>query len=187
GEAKPCSAMDFGKALTLPGARRPLDLEGVAAELSRIEVARARERVHDFAACLGHRAEREKRTSRRKAGLLRELALRRSQQIGVGSAVGQSFGAGPRSGVLLRPEPAARMGEQNLGALATASINQQPSADLGSAGGARHQRMSRKSGNRFSEKDMRKSKIPERIPIRAIGTRPKSRRPARSRRCQSPP
>src|SRR5262249_59529962 len=105
GEAKPCSAMDFGKALTLPGARRPLDLEGVAAELSRIEVARARERVHDFAACLGHRAEREKRTSRRKAGLLRELALRRRQQIGVASPVRQSFRPGPPPPLLLPPAP----------------------------------------------------------------------------------
>src|SRR5919201_1767896 len=75
GEIKPGGAIDFRKLLAPAGTRRPFDLECVADQFRRIEIAAAGKRVHGLAAGLSDRGKSNKRSLGREAGLFCELAL----------------------------------------------------------------------------------------------------------------
>jgi hypothetical protein len=87
--------------------------------------------VDELAVCLPDRAEVEVRLVRLEAGLLAELANGGSERLLV--VVILSLGKRPRGKVLLRPERAARMYEEDLKRVA-AAIHQQ------TCGAVRHRR-----------------------------------------------
>ncbi len=128
GKIKPGGAVDFGKLPAPAGARRPLDLERVADQFCRIEIAAARECVHDLAAGLLNRGQCNKRSLGHKAGLFGELALCGGKEIGVGP--GDAFGDRPCSLILARPERPARMRKQNLKRTVRLAIDQDAGADF---------------------------------------------------------
>src|SRR5262249_46864962 len=100
------------KASPPPRSWRPVHLEGIADERIKTKVGFERPGVHDFSALLLDRCKRDERASGVEVCFFGKFPARRGEKIGVG--FGEAFGDGPGPVLFLRPERAARMGEQNL-------------------------------------------------------------------------
>src|SRR5207247_8247019 len=93
-------------------AGRPFQLERVGSQARGVEIAFEREDGHDLAPGLHEVAERQAFALRARAGLLFEFALRHGERI-LGFGI-FSLRDRPRAGILLGPERAAGVHEQNL-------------------------------------------------------------------------
>ncbi len=130
---EPRGAVHLRDAHLLPGARRPVDLDLVRADLRRVEVSARAVSVHRLARLEPHVAEIDVGSRRRfDAELLRELPARRAEMILVG--FDEPLRQAPRAVVLLRPERAAGVHEQDLARLAIAAHERHRCRGLGHAG-----------------------------------------------------
>ena len=111
--AKPARAVDLGKARALARSGRPFHLEQIADELRGIAIAFDRPGVDDLAAGLLERAERRNSPSAVKPVSSLEFAPGRGEQILAG--IGKPLRDRPGACVLLGPERAAGMDEEDLG------------------------------------------------------------------------
>ena len=140
---EPFDLVDLGVGADLAGEWRPLEREGVAVRLSRIQVALGRPSVNHLAAALGYRPELDERAFRHgMAGLLLELPAGRGRQVRL-VEVGLALGDGPAAQVLVAEEGAARVPEQHLQAIAPAAEEE----DAG-ASACRHRRRVGEPGER---------------------------------------
>ena len=125
-EREPGGAVDLGERLSPARTRRPFDLEGVAHDRSGIAVGLERPGVHQLAARLPARAERDEFARGHDAGLLLELAPRGRERVLVGREL--ALRDRPRAKVALGPERAAGMHQKHLGRAAAATKHQQTRA-----------------------------------------------------------
>src|SRR4029079_4263382 len=122
GRRKPCRAVDFRKRRPAPALGWPLQLELIRLESRRVEVAFDRPGGDDLAARLDQIPERKKVALRPRAGLLFEFTPRYRQRI---LALGIfTLGNGPGAPVLLGPERAAGMHEQEFDVGARAPVHE---------------------------------------------------------------
>src|SRR5690606_33128943 len=142
---EPAGAVDLGERAPLPRPARPLDLERVAAQLPGIGIALDRPGVHDLAAGLADRPERERGPLGGEARLLRQLAARSGEQVLAGADL--PLRNRPRAAILARPEGAARMDQQHLEAARAAAVEQDSRAD-GRHAGERTRSRTRASASR---------------------------------------
>src|SRR5690606_26798762 len=89
----------LGKLNHAPRVRRPLKRERHALKSAEIGLSLERPAVHQLAALLLHRRERQERRGGGQAGFLMELALSRGEQVF--AVVRQALGDRPRTGILV--------------------------------------------------------------------------------------
>src|SRR5258708_7127479 len=111
GHGEPRCPIDFGKRFAATAARRPFDLEGVAADALGVEIAFQREGLDLLAAALPDAAEVLQLAGGRAAQLLGELAARGHR--GVLSRDALALGNRPGAEVLATPERPTGMHEEN--------------------------------------------------------------------------
>src|SRR5262249_4611931 len=129
GGRKPLRAVDFRKRRLAPALRRPFQLEPVRGQRRGIEIAFESPGGDDLAAGLDDLTERKEIALRTGPGLLFEFALGHRERV---LAFGIfPFRDRPSAQVLLGPERAARMHEQNLDLVTASSEHQNAGAALG--------------------------------------------------------
>src|SRR6187397_2610546 len=80
-QVKPTEAVDLREAAALSRTGWPFHLEQAAGERAGIEIGLERKGMHDLAALLPDRLERNERAVRGETGFLVELALRGVQEL----------------------------------------------------------------------------------------------------------
>src|SRR5436190_575970 len=126
-QVEPRRAIDLGVGAHASRAARPFQLEGVAADRARVEVALERPRAHELSARLPDLADVDRRTLRRRSSeLLGELAPRRGERVLAGLVFALRQRPGAR--VPVAPERTAHVREQDLHRLAAPSVEEQTSA-----------------------------------------------------------
>src|SRR5439155_7914563 len=112
-EPEPGRPVDLRELLRPARARRPFELERVAAHRLRVEVALRRPGPDELATALAHLPQLDQRSlGQLGAGLLGELAPGANQRRLVVAVL--ALGDRPGAEVLARPERPARMDEQHL-------------------------------------------------------------------------
>src|ERR1700730_1256330 len=120
--SKPGGTVDFRKGFLAPAPGRPFQLELVAAQLRRIEIAFKREGGHDLASGRNKIPERHELTIDTHPGLLFELPpCCRERILALGIFALRN---GPGTEVLFCPEWSAGMDEEKLNDRRTAPIHQ---------------------------------------------------------------
>src|SRR5262249_11852544 len=131
GGRKPLRAVDFGKRRLALALRRPFKLEPVRGQRRGIEIAFESPGGDDLAAGLNDLTEREEIALRTGPRLLFEFALGHRERV---LAFGIfPFRDRPGAQILLNPERAARMHEQDLDLVAASAEHQKAGAALGHA------------------------------------------------------
>lgn len=122
GEIEPLCPIDLRKGSHRPAAWWPFDLEHIAVDRLRIEIALADEEMDQLAARLPKAAERDERAGDRNAGFLLELP--RGSGGGILIILYTALRNLPRAGVTIPPERATGMDQQDGQAVNVPKIEQ---------------------------------------------------------------
>src|SRR5262249_35094013 len=126
-EREPRRAIHLGDLERAPGARRPFDGAGGAAQALGVAVAGDRPREHDLSALLRDGLERDRGAlPGLEAGLLAELAHGGRERLL--ARLDLALRDAPRSEIATRPDGAAGMHEQDLGAFTARAMEEESGA-----------------------------------------------------------